>query len=63
MNVSAPTIMTTPINNTTNSALCVGKVPGPVGMIFLRANEPAMANVGIASQKRANSIANPPVKL
>jgi hypothetical protein len=50
MNVSAPTMITTPISMTTNSGVCVGSVPGPTGTSYLRAREPAIARVGIASQ-------------
>jgi len=50
MNVNAPTMSTTLINNTTKSGVCVGSVPGPGGTIFFRAREPAIASVGIASQ-------------
>src|SRR5262249_28163203 len=49
-NVRAPTMITTPINMTTKSGVCVGRVPGPTGTIFFLASEPAMASVGIASQ-------------
>ena len=45
--VSAPTRITTPIRSTTNSGVCVGSVPGPVGTVFFLAREPAMASTGI----------------
>ncbi len=50
MNVNAPTIITTLASKITNSGVCVGNVPAPTGVCFLRASEPAMARVGIASQ-------------
>ena len=50
MKVSAPTMITTPISMATNSGVCVGSVPGLAGTIFLRASEPAIASVGMASQ-------------
>ena len=61
--VSAPTSTITPISKTTNSGVCVGSVPGPAGTSFFSASEPAIASVGIASQKRAKNIARPPVEL
>src|SRR5262249_47658053 len=50
MNVSAPTISTTPTSIATNSGVWVGRVPGPAGTIFFLASEPAIASVGMASQ-------------
>ena len=50
MKVSAPTMTTTPISMATKSGVCVGSVPALGGTIFLRASEPAIASVGIASQ-------------
>jgi len=41
---------TVPTSKTTNSGVCVGIVPDVVGVSFLAASEPAMANVGIISQ-------------
>ena len=49
-NVNAPTKITTPTSRTTNNGVCVGNVPAVTGVAFFRASEPAIANVGIASQ-------------
>ena len=44
--LSAPITMTTVTSNTTNSGVCVGKVPGPAGIAFLAASEPAIPRTG-----------------
>ena len=49
-NASTPTSSTTPTSQAAKSGVCVGSVPGPAGTIFLRASEPAIARIGIASQ-------------
>src|SRR6266849_4759291 len=48
--VKAPTSTTVHANQVTKSGVCVGKVPAPGGVYFLRASDPATARVGMISQ-------------
>src|SRR5690606_16561121 len=54
--VSAPTSNTVPISRPTNSAPCVGSVPGLAGWRFLPTSDPAIAMTGIITPKRPTNM-------
>src|SRR5690348_7915306 len=60
-NVSAPTMMITPINNMLNSGVVTGNVPTEGGTYFFSARFPAIASMGMIIRNRPASMVRPMV--
>src|ERR1700677_4420927 len=58
-NVSAPTMMITPINSALNSGVVTGNVPSDGGTYFFCARLPAIASIGMIMKNRPSSMSKP----